>query len=336
VIDLECLDASLDLALTDEVRAHQRATTGAPDVPLAPVDTVWANLDSEQHGRAVVDLVRQARLPEADLHIAAHADLARAGSRLGPRADAVGWTVMRALLDGREGAARAGIDQAQALDAPGPDGEHGERLWSQRLAVALTWGDEDERYEILDHSRERAYGHGDLAWHGRLALLLAVLGRAGEARREFDSVIATVLNGPTGDPGWLDRATDLAEAAWVLGDRARSRLADQSLRVTTPPVAVIGRAWVCKGSVARYRALASASAGRLDDGDRYFRSAAEAHRHLGADVLLARTLREWGASLTGRDPQRSVHLVHQGTELGHRLGLVDDGPVVHPVAAQAC
>jgi len=401
VIDLERLDASLDLALSDEVRAHRPGarvplptvaaspdtatappdsatatappTTAPPDVrapspagerartatrrlaptpsarpsntpppaapvsPLAPADAVWAVLDSDQHSRAVVELVSQAKLAEADLHIAAHADLGRDAPGLEHRADAIGWVVMRALLDGREGAARAGIAEAQAIDPAGGECEHRERVWSQRFAVALTWGDEHERYDVLDHCRERAYGRGDLAWHGRLTLLLAALGRVGEARREFDSVIDTVLGGPAGDPAWLDRATDLAEAAAVLGDRARSELAGQSLdRVSTPPVAIIGRGWVCKGSVARYRALASASAGRVVDGDRDFRAAAELHRHLGADALLAQTLREWGTSLAGRDPQRSVQLVRQGTELAHRLGLADDGPAVHAVAAQAC
>jgi len=361
VIDLERLDASLDLALSDEVRAHRTAATVAPHTaspdpatapparlsatqppsaavsPLAPADAVWAVLDSDQHSRAVVELVSQAKLAEADLHIAAHADLGRDAPGPEHRADAVGWVVMRALLDGREGAARAGIAEAQAIDAAGREGEHHERVWTQRLAVAMTWGDEDERYDVLDHCRERAYGRGDLAWHGRLTLLLAVLGRVGEARRVFDSVIDMVQGGPAGDMGWLDRATDLAEAAAILGDRSRSELAGQSLgRVTTPPVVIIGRGWVCKGSVARYRALASASAGRVVDGDRYFRAAAELHRHLGADALLARTLREWGTSLAGRDPQRSVQLVRKGTELAHRLDLADAGPAVHAVAAQAC
>ncbi|MGI8776676.1 MAG: hypothetical protein ACR2LJ_04665 [Acidimicrobiales bacterium] len=391
MIDLDRLDASLDLALSDEVRAHRATPTAdgatpvttdgaapdrviparvipdvrsptavgdraprphrrrsaptppvtplsvAPVSPPAPADAVWADLDSQQHSRAVVELLGQAKLAEADLHIAAHADLGHDATRLGHRGDAVGWTVMRALLDGRESAARAGIEQAQALDPAGGAGEHRERVWSQRFAIALTWGDEDERYDVLDHSRERAYGHGDLAWHGRLTLLLAVLGRAGEARREFDSVIGTVLSGPAGDMAWLDRATDLAEAAAVLGDSARGEAAVRSLaRVTTPPVAVSGRAWVCKGSVDRYRALASASAGRVDDADRCFRSAAEIHRLLGADAHLARTLRQWGTSLVGRDPQRSVQLLRQGADLAHRLGLADDGPAVHAVAAHAC
>jgi len=388
VIDLDRLDASLDLALSDEVRAHRAAPSAAPvttdaatpdrvipdratpDVrsatpvdhrvsrphrrrsaptppvtplsvapvsPPAPADAVWADLDSQQHSRAVVELLSQAKLAEADLHIAAHADLGHDAIGLGHRGDAIGWTVMRALLDGRERAARAGIEQAQVLDPAGPAGEHLERIWSQRLAIALTWGDEHERYDVLDHCRERAYGHGDLVWHGRLTLLLAVLGRVGEAGREFDSVIGTVLSGPAGDMAWLDRATDLAEAAAVLGDRGRGEAAALSLaRVTTPPVALSGRAWVCKGSVDRYRALASASAGRVDDADRGFRAAAEIHRHLGADAHLARTLREWGTSLAGRDPQRSVQLLRQGTEAAHRLGLADDGPAVHTVAAHAC
>lgn len=376
MIDLERLDASLDLALSEEVRAHRSVATassptfaaypeagtpeagtppvvilqapsppqrrpsrqpsGAQSSPLPPADIVWQGLDIAQHAEAVVDLVSQGRLAEADLHIAAHGDLARVTGRANHRAEAIGWSVMRALLDAREDAARAGIEELNALDPEGRDPESQERLWAQRLAVALTWGSEDERFDVLDHCRRRAYTQGDVAWRGRLTVVLAVLGRTDEAARDFDATIASVANGSGGE-AWLDLVTDLAEAASVLGDAARSRLAAQHLaRAGTGPVVVVGRAWVCKGSVDFYRALAAAAAGRVDDADRCFRSAAEAHRHLGADALVARTLRGWATSLTGRDPQRSVQLLRQGTELAHRLGLVDDGPVAHAVAAQAC
>jgi hypothetical protein len=380
VIDLERLDASLDLALSEEVRVHRSlATTPAPSYaaspevatpeaatpeagtppasvprapspprhrpspqpagarssPLAPADIVWQDLDIAQHAQAVVNLVSQGRLAEADLHIAAHGDLAGATGRSTHRADAVGWRVMRALLDGREDAARAGVEELNALDPEGRDPESQERLWAQRLAVALTWGSEDERFDVLDHCRRRAYTQGDVAWRGRLTVLLAVLGRTDEAARDFDATIASVTTG-TGGEALLDVVTDLAEAAWVLGDAARSRLAGQRLaRAVTAPVVVVGRAWVCKGSVDFYRALTAVAAGHVDDADRWFRSAAEAHRHLGADALLARTLRGWATSLTGRDPQRSVQLLRQGTELAHRLGLVDEEPVARSVVAQA-
>jgi len=375
VIDLEQLDARLDLALADELRAH-RVTTATPRdpvapeappaspvtvpvataprrersarvgvvsrSPLAPAEVVWDELDIAQHGRAVVDLVSQGKLAEADLHIVAHAELAHDSGHDGHRADAAGWAVMRALLVGREDVARAAIEESKALDdASGlaqsghPGGQ--DRSWAQRFAVASTWGDDHERYDVLNHCRQRAYCDGDIAWHGRLTLLLAILGRTDEARREFDSAIGVVQGASATDAEWLDLATDLAEAAAVLGDADRSDLARRGLvRAGPSPVVVVGRAWVCKGSAARYRALAEATAGAIDEADGTFRSAAEAHRRLGAEVLLARTLGEWGHSLIGHDPQRSANLLRESAELSHRLGLAHGGPTIDVVTAEAC
>ncbi len=370
MIDMERFDADLDQTLVDELRIQLAPPTvvrGPPAAevvaphpgpstsgdaasrprpsprpsspprssPLAPAEAVWDDFDLEQHARAVVDLVALGKLAEADLHIVAHAELAHASGRADHRADAGGWAVMRALLTGRASVARAGIDDSAAPnleDTP----NRSERTWVQRFALAVARGDEYERYEVLDHCRERAYCHGDTAWHGRLTLLLALLGRSSEARREFDTGIDTVMRVTTCDAGWLDLATDLAEAAAILGDADRCDRARRGLdRAAKAPFAVVGTAWVCKGSVARYQALVTATAGDGDASDGFFRSAAETHRRLGAEVLLARTLGEWGRSLAVRDPGRAARLVRESSELSSRLGLSPSAPAFDALAARA-
>ncbi|MDQ6798448.1 MAG: hypothetical protein M3011_10615 [Actinomycetota bacterium] len=293
MIDLDALEADLDRALTVELpvppssvvpvsapavvpppppRDHQpakeqveRSSRPAPTPssllrpsPLAPAEAVWDDFDVEAHGRAIVELVSQAKMAEADLHIVAHAELAHDSPSTRHRGDAIGWAVMRALLESREDAVRDGLGELQALDPEGGDHEAQERFWAQRFALVLACGDADERYEVLDHCRERAWCHGEVAWQGRLTLLLAVLGRDGEAVREFDATIGAALGAPVRDAAWLDLATDLAEAAATLGDATRCDLARQCLARGGPaPVAIVGRAWVCKGPVARYVALAA-------------------------------------------------------------------------------
>jgi len=221
---------------------------------------LWEELDIEQHARLVVDLMGQGRLPEADLHIAAHADLAHAGSSPDHRGDAVGWSVMQALLAGRQDAARTGLDALRTLggtdDVPADD----DRYWVQRLRVAVDWGDERERYELLDHCRTRAWCHGEVAWQGRLTVLLAYLGRVDEAGREFDATVGRLQRrsgsrAPTLDGDGLDLATDLAEAAARLGDSRRRALVLPSLAAASTAWALTGRAWVGKGPVARFRTL---------------------------------------------------------------------------------
>ncbi|MGI9023788.1 MAG: hypothetical protein ACR2HV_11280 [Acidimicrobiales bacterium] len=296
-----------------------------PISSLAPPETVWEEMDIEQHARSVVDLVGHGLLAEADLHIAAHAEMARGGEGLDRHGDALAWSVMRALLSGRERAARAGLDAllARGGGSDGPGSADG--YWLQRLWVVFTWGDEHERYALVDHCRERAWCHEDIAWRGRLTLLLAHLGRTDEAVRELDATTAALASAPP-TVSRLDLATDLVEAAALLGDgRGREGLCQVMASAGTSTV-VAGRAWVCKGSVSRYQALAAATAGDHGEADRCFRAAVEAHRRMGADALLARTLDEWGRGLATQDPARSAHLLRESADLQHRLDMTPAGP----------
>ena len=54
----------------------------------------------------------------------------------------------------------------------------------------------------------------------------------------------------------------------------------------------MGDAVVCKGSVDRYLGLIHAAVGQWGDAAEYFRSAEAAHRSIGAEPLLARTLQQ--------------------------------------------
>jgi len=308
VIDLDQLDEQLERALSPELLAHRHRQT-AP----APAPAPDRRLDLAGHAERVVELVRLGQLHEADLHIAAHAFLAESGPPA-DRRDAAGWAAMRALLDGRPAEARAGPERVLALGREAGD----PRAWSAYLTVryrlVLEWGTEDEHDELLDQCREQAYWHDDLSWRGALALLLARLGKADEAARELD---VTLGRGRAATPAaavWLDVTTDLVEAAAVLGDQRRAAAA----RAAPWPAAglvVAGRALVCKGSVARYRALAAATAGAGAESDRHFVAATEAHRGLDAPLLLARTLGEWAATLDGRDDGRAATLRQEQAEL---------------------
>ena len=104
------------------------------------------------------------------------------------------------------------------------------------------------------------------------------------------------LGGVTKDPVAIDVATNLVEAAAWMGDADRAAAAGRLLRVPVGRLVVVGEAVVCKGSVDRYVALAHAAAGRWGEAAACFRSAEEAHRALGAELLLARTLRQASGS----------------------------------------
>lgn len=343
VIDLDRLDADLNQALTDDVRVHLAATgrpvagRAAPAAASAPAPTpeahrapAWEHLDVEGHGRRVVELVTMGRMAEADLHIVAHADLAGAARDPRHRRDAAAWAVMRSLLDGRVDDARDGLDAR-------PGGDDASAL--QRFAVAVASGDEDERHDVLDHCRQQAWVNGDRGWRARLALLLARLGRDEEARREVDVAVPECiadLPGPNAMAArptseWLDEATDLTEAAVLLGASGACNALWRALPDDGGMV-VAGRAWVCKGPTVRFRAMAAAVAGRSNAADEEFAAAVAALRALGAPLLLAATLGHWGRSLAPRDPLRAAHALRE--EAAVRAALA---PMRRPRrAARAC
>jgi len=304
---------------------HQPAPpVGIP--PSAPVAPGSPDPALDALVLAVAAALEAGDLTAADHHIAEHARaVAVRGGRF-DEAEAASLAAMRALLDGDGPRARAGADRLAALAREAGDDELEERWWRQRYWIALHWGDDDERYAVLDHCRDRAYRGGDLVWRSMLALFCAHMGRAGEAAREFDAA-AGCLGGPPPAGPALDVATNLAEVAALLGDGPRATAALQALRPLDSGLTVVaGRAEVCKGSLARYRALAASATGRHVEGDRAFEVAVEAHRAQGLRLLLARTLVEWAQATRGRDELRAKALADEGTGLACSLG-VDLAPV---------
>jgi hypothetical protein len=132
-----------------------------------------------------------------------------------------------------------------------------------------------------------------------------------------------VLKSRVHDAEWTDMATNLAEAAALLSDPRRATAVNRAVDWTKNEMVVIGRADVCKGSTARFQALLSAATGRWAEADRAFSAATDTHRRAGAQPLLARTLREWGRSLTGRDDLRARSFLQESTVLATELQLVE-------------
>ncbi len=211
------------------------------------------------------------------------------------RCDQLTWTTMRALLEGRSDAAHKGITELDALAKAG-DPEAGANVWLQRFWAAFEWGADDERFDVLDHCRTRAYRYDDLDWWGNLTLLLATMGKGDEAVRAFDATLA-LLAAAHRDAVRFDVVTNLIEAAAYLRDAGRVALAGRELRTPTGRLVVVGDGVVCKGSVDRYLGLIHAAVGDSANAAGYFRSAESAHRALGAEPLLARTLHQASALL---------------------------------------
>jgi hypothetical protein len=270
MIDLDQMDEQLASALIEPPRPPRRTADAPPHVPPAPP------ADSD-----LCEMLELGLLDQVDARIDSTPD----------RGDRVTWATMRALLDGREDAARSGLAELLALARATDDAPLSSRYWSQRFWCAYEWGSDAERYDVLDHCRERAYRFDDLGWWGNLTLLLATLGKADEASRAFDATWQLLAGAPK-DRVWLDVVTNLIEGAAVLGDVARTALVHSTLVWPEGRLVVVGPALVCKGSVDRYRGLGFAAAGMRAEAGHCFSAAAAAHRAQGARPLLARTLHQ--------------------------------------------
>jgi hypothetical protein len=69
---------------------------------------------------------------------------------------------------------------------------------------------------VLEHCREQAYVHGDVAWRAALTLLLAQTGRLDEARRELAATEAAQAENGLG-AAWIDIPATLGRARRLLG-----------------------------------------------------------------------------------------------------------------------
>lgn len=284
MIDLDQMEAQLAAALTDGPAAapapaprsarRQRPAITHPLPPPAPVPAVLTGGVPELLALGLLDAV-DARIDETT-----------------DRSDYVTWTTMRAILAGRQEVARAGIRDLIAVAQAARDAEALERTWAQRFWVTFEWGSEAERFDVLDHCRERAYRFDDVCWSGNLALLLAAMGKTDEAIRAFDAALKLVA-----DDAAVDAVTNLVEAAAMLGDAGRVAAAGNHLRTPVGQLVVVGAGEVCKGSVDRYRGIFHAALGQWPRAGDCFRSAEAVHRAIGAGPLLTRTLQQASGGL---------------------------------------
>ena len=235
---------------------------------------------------SVAGLLELGRMDDVEAQIASTTD----------RLDALTWATMRSLLLGHREPAADGIDKLGELARTSHARETWERYWIQRFWAAFEWGGHDERLDVLEHCRERAYRFDELHWWANLTLLLAANGTHDEAFSAFDETQRFVSRVPK-DRVWLDELTNLIEAAALLGDPDRLAGCHRALRWPDGRVVVVGNGIVCKGSVDRYKALGYAALGKRKQAERYFRKAEALHLEIGAGPLLARTRQQAGGSL---------------------------------------
>ena len=240
------------------------------------------------------------------------------------RREQLSWATMRALLDGRQDAARAKNGAMHALAQDTKDRDAMNRYWRQRFWLVMTWGTDEERDQLAEHCRDRAYRADDLEWTAAVALLLAQLDRTDEAREAFEDAFGRL--GRAEESIQLDVATNLVETAAVLRDAFLGARLHYTLTWIPDRLVTIGEGWICKGAVERFRALGEAAAGLFAEADVDFGRAVARHRALGARPLLAQTLHQWGTTLVGRDDGRAAECFREAGGIARQLRLTGIEP----------
>lgn len=294
-------------AASARVLARLRAPAALPE-PTHPADA-WG--PPPRARSRVVQLMDDGELVEAD----------RLMADLPSRRETVSWATMRAVLEGREVTARSRNREMHSLALEDRDREAMDRYWLQRFWLVVAWGTDDERQELADHCRDRAYRADDLEWTAALALLLAQTGKGDEAREAFEDAFGRL--GRADESIQLDVATNLVEAAALLGDALLAARLHYTLAWTPGRLVTVGDGWICRGAIERFRALGEAAVGMLDAADEDFGRAVARHRALIAEPLLALTLHQWGTTLVGRDDVRAAACFREAGALVDELELTD-------------
>jgi tetratricopeptide (TPR) repeat protein len=325
VIDVDRMESQLQSAAKTRVRASKPARAVGPRSAPALAPTLAAAsarvlgrlrvpeaASPTPPGRAhsrLLQLLDEGDLLEADRHMADEPS----------RREQLSWATMRALLDGRQDAARSRNDAMQALALESRDREAMDRYWLQRFWLVVTWGTDEERAELAEHCQDRAYRADDLQWTAALAVVLAQMGKRGEAAEAFEDAFSRL--GRAEESIQLDVATNLVEAAALLRDAFLGARLHYTLAWTPDRLVTIGEGWICKGAVERYRALGEAAAGLFTEADADFGRAVARHRALGAKPLLAQTLHQWGTTLAGRDDHKAADCLRAAGALARQIQL---------------
>lgn len=206
--------------------------------------------------------------------------------------------------------------------------------WSRMLVGRDAWGGHGiQMYNIRREQGRLAElapvvrvvaSRGDGAWRPGLAVVLAELGMADEAKRELDRVLDDL--DAERRSLWTASLVYLADTAALLDDADAAQVLYGELANHSGANIVVGHLVSCFGAADRQLGMLATVLGEWELADRHFVDAAALNRKLGADTWLAHTLCEHGRMLLRRGgvPEREAAAAHLEEALGiaQRHGLV--------------
>jgi hypothetical protein len=236
------------------------------------------------------------------------------------------WLGMRALMSGRLEEAGRRLAQAEALGSEATSANAAMLTSVQRWWLLIETGRSAEQADLIARLADQVEELGPTGVVS-LALSDAAAGREAAARRRLDGLGWKVLAATPPDSEWAAMLAQVADLAALLGSSRVAAWAYDALLPHRGRFAVEGIGAYCHGSLERHLGLLAATLGRVEDARAHFSAALEANRRAGAELLVARTLRDAGLALgerarlaAARDAYQALGLPARAAELEAALG----------------
>jgi DNA-binding SARP family transcriptional activator len=177
-------------------------------------------------------------------------------------------------------------------------------------------------------------------WRCALADIHVELGRAEDARHEFEQLARADFADLPRDQFWLTNLSWLSHVAVFLDDAPRARL----LYTLLAPYAdrcLVGSVLLCQGSAARSLGQLATALSRYEDAARHFEQALEANARIRSPLWIAHTRHDYARMLLARgrpgDDEQALGLLDQALAAAEELGLKALADKARPLkhAAQA-
>jgi tetratricopeptide (TPR) repeat protein len=180
------------------------------------------------------------------------------------------------------------------------------------------------------------------AWRSALALLLVELGRADEARAEFEQLAEGGFRAFPRDANWLIAVTLLADVCGALGDGPRAAELYDLLAPYAGRNVVVGRNATSYGCASRLLGVLATARQDYELAERHFEEAQALHARMGARPWEARTRVAYAEMLLqrrrGDDVRRASEMLADAVLVADALGMVvlaEHARSLVPLPAQA-
>jgi hypothetical protein len=312
-------------AIAGPQQAAQRQAEAGEIIELA---TGLGDIPTELLGRRLrlVALLELADLPAVDAEIASFARTAKAIHQSLYAWYVPLWRGMRSLMSGRLEEAGGWLARAEALGAQAASANAAMLTGVQRWWLLIETGRAVEQADLIAGLADEV---AELGTTGAVSLALAdaVAGRKAAARRRLEGLGSKGLAATPPDSEWAALLAQVADLVALLEVSPAAAWAYDALLPHRGRFAVEGIGAYCHGSLERHLGLLAAKLGRAEDARAHFDAALEANRRAGAELLVARTLRDAGLALSDRarlaaaqDAYQALGVPARAAELQAALG----------------